>query len=158
MAQDAVDDTPGISAKDIADRLADQFGEAPAPTTIRDWLRTGVLVVGDYWMVARASADEARLVLPAIAFLITKGRPLPRLTITRAKWIAKLRAIDPDMPAGSAVVLARLYEAYEASNGDMHEVDRYLATADWSEWGDDGSRPPVDRVWLSKAWRAASNG
>jgi hypothetical protein len=62
------------------------------------------------------------------------------------------------MPIGAAVVLSGLYEAHEQLGVDTSEVDRYLALADWTEWGDDGSRPPMDRVWFSEAWRSARRG
>lgn len=162
-AQEYLDSHPGASAAAIADALPELLKgpdsetpkDTPQESTIRDWLRKRILVVrdpADRWTVASAAtADEARLVLPALAFLRVKTGATPRITKRRAKWLAKLRAIDPEMPPGAAVVLARLYEAYEDAKADTADIDAYLAMADWSEWGEDGSRPPMNNVWLTRA-------
>jgi hypothetical protein len=61
-AQEILDDDPKVSSKTLAAELDEHFGgDAPAATTIRDWLRSEVIKPrrpSDLWTVAAASADE----------------------------------------------------------------------------------------------------
>lgn len=76
-------------------------------------------VSSEWWSVAEASAEEARLILPVLADRIRhlaemEGVPIRKLGTVRiardlAQWIAKVRAIEPSLTPREAYRLAWKY-------------------------------------------------
>lgn len=98
----------------------------PSLRTIQDIARD-VPVSTEWWSVAGASAEEARLVLPVLADRVDqlKGHGLRgtvRLDKELAQWVAKVRAIAPDLPPREAYRLAWRYWASPSP-----ELDQQLA-------------------------------
>jgi hypothetical protein len=100
-------------------------------------------VTSEWWSVADASAEEARLVLPVLADRIAylkeaheaqrsrhglHAAPLGTVRLARdlATWIAKIRAIEPDLPLRDAYRLAWRYWS-----NPTPELDAYLALKGW---------------------------
>ena len=90
----------------------------------------------EWWSVAEATADEARLVLPVLADRIThlaemEGVSIRKLGTVRlarelAAWIAKVRAIEPSIPPREAYRLAWRYWS-----NPKPDLDEYLALRGW---------------------------
>jgi len=90
----------------------------------------------EWWSVAEASAEEARLVLPVLADRIAhlaemEGVSIRKLGTVRlarelAAWIAKVRAIEPSIPPREAYRLAWRYWS-----NPKPDLDQYLALKGW---------------------------
>ena len=96
------------------------------------------------WSVRDAEDDEAHLVLPVWGAMLQElarvfpdpGRPdfmdsLRRLTISQARWIARVRRVVPDLPAAQVADVAMAYDRQELLGGSAHVLDEYLAFAPW---------------------------
>ena len=124
-----------LLSTDYADRT-------PSLRTIQSIMREQP-VTSEWWSVAEASVEEARLVLPVLADRIRYlnqahaaqqtrhglvARPLGTVRLARdlAGWIAKVRAIEPTLPLREAYRLAWRYWMNPSP-----ELDTYLATRGW---------------------------
>ncbi|MBA3779736.1 MAG: hypothetical protein H0X16_10655 [Chloroflexi bacterium] len=132
--------------------------DVPALRTIQHLVRqmAGPRDTSGDWSVTGADADEARLVLPVLAEVITRTRGrVKRFTRKQGEWIAKLSRIDPNLPAWYVYDLAKAYIAHEDQGADSLVVDHYLAfdksrPSKWTE----GSpyEQAVHNKWIEGFW------
>ena len=118
---------------------------APSLRTIQGIMREKVIEPAEWWSVADASPEEARLVLPVLASQIRRRAQLERAYFAKhgrrlsslpagafrlhrelAGWIARLRTIAPDMPVDDAYSLAIRYWFTPTPY-----LDAYLALGAW---------------------------
>lgn len=124
---------------------AEQPDLTPSLRTIQGIMRETEAKPDEWWSVAEASPEEARLVLPVLAAQIRRrgqveaayfakhGRHLSqlpagalRLHRELAEWIAKLRTIAPEMPDDDVYSLAIRYWF-----GSTPYLDAFLALHAW---------------------------
>lgn len=109
----------GYTGPAIERLLSNTYADrTPSLRTIQDIMREQP-VTTEWWSVADATADEARLVLPVLADRIQhlaemEGVPVRKLGTVRidkelGAWIAKVRAIEPSLPPRQAYRLAWRY-------------------------------------------------
>ena len=102
----------GESNKAIAQALSndDRFDVTVADRTVAEWRAKRWIVIDDRfapWSMLDASADEARLLMPVVAFLISQTSiPTQRPTKVMAERLVKLLTVDPDLNPGRALELA----------------------------------------------------
>lgn len=105
----------------------------PEPRTIQRRVREVVQDVSGIWGLADSAGEEARLILPVLAVILSEssGR---RKSITReeAQWVLKVRqAAGPELSVSRVWRLASLYRSRKAADRPTVDLDDYLALAPW---------------------------
>ena len=123
----------GWKAPDIHEALVERFtaGRAPKLRTVQRWVAQKSDPSGA-WRFADADAEDAALLLPVLAALIseTRGRR-KELSNAEAERVAKICGAAPGVDPWYAYVLARLYMLREQANMASPDIDAYLAYAPW---------------------------
>jgi hypothetical protein len=110
--------------------------DVPDVKTVGIWRKRELTRGSDEpWLLSESSAEEARLILPALVDLLrrTEGR-LPHLTKSEAQWVYTLRRAQPRLPPWEALKVARRYiDAIDADHDQQRllELDRYVALGLW---------------------------
>ena len=138
----ASDGYSGPAIERLLTSAAEYADRAPSLRTIQSVAREAP-PTSEWWSVAEASAEEARLVLPVLADRIAYlqeahaaqrsrhgmrviGIGTVRLAKDLAVWIAKVRAIEPSIPPREAYRLAWRYWS-----NPKPDLDQYLALKGW---------------------------
>lgn len=114
-------------------------GELPSGATVPN-LRTIQRIVAEHrppdateaWSVADANGDDAALILPVLAHVVslTEGRETA-ITHAAAVWIVRLRRAVPDLAIPPLWHVIRRYMSREASKKPTTDLDLLLAFAPW---------------------------
>jgi len=114
----------------IYDQLYQEFPEGAVPTdrTIRNYVKE--LRPPDpsgAWSLAGGN-EEAAFLLSVLRAVVeySEGR-ITQLTRDEVRWIERIRAAVPDIPAATAFLLAREYIRYEGVGQDVAHLDMALA-------------------------------
>ena len=128
-------------AKDIEAQLHQMTrdGRLPSGATVPN-LRTIQRIVAEHrppdptmaWRVADASGEDAALILPVLAHVVslTEGRET-EITQAAATWVLRLRRAVPDLAIPPLWHLVRRYISREASKKPATDLDLLLAFAPW---------------------------
>jgi hypothetical protein len=165
-AQRIYNDEPEPTWAQMHRDLQEIFGEYDAPTesTLRDWAKRGVIAKDDQdapWSFAEGNPDDAALVLPiaramwiarldAEAEIRKTGKRLPpgaqfsRMTRRTARWIVRIRKARPEVPLGTAWILAARAAASDqaramgSGNARDEGIDLVQTLLELEPWEDEG--------------------
>lgn len=87
------------------------------------------------WSLFDADPEDARLVLPVIRELNRTGAGFLGWSLPKdvARWVATVRAADPDIPLVESFYQAMRYLQAEAGISDPDEADRWMVMQLWRD-------------------------
>ena len=120
----------GRNAAEIYDEVVGDRG-IPSLRTVQVIAKLAKGDASDIWSVTDSEPEDAALLLPVVAALISKSAGRVRLTVDAAAWVLHVRRLAADLPPYAAWQIATFYQGRHGAGLATTDVDALLAFAPW---------------------------